>query len=147
MLSGRLPRPVHLNEDEDEIDYEIEECRIRHRPSSSSSSSSCRECDRVVAITLPKAVPMDGMTIWWDRPLVGYPRIDVTAIRGRGVWGRGRGGGGGGGATTTREDDGRKDEGREGGGGEEASFYKAWEEAHETFRKKAKTRERQVIED
>ncbi|KAL3792545.1 hypothetical protein ACHAW5_003675 [Stephanodiscus triporus] len=104
---GRLPH---------EVDYEIEECRICHRPYSRPLVVVVmpRNATGSSAITLPKAVPMDGMTIWWDRPLVGYPRIDVTAIRGRG-WGRVRGGRGGGGATTTREDDGRKDEDGRGG--------------------------------
>ncbi|KAL3808319.1 hypothetical protein ACHAXA_004048 [Cyclostephanos tholiformis] len=86
---------------------------------------------------------MAGMTIWWDRPLVGYPRIDVSAICERG----------GGGIVdgppppkpTTTSTMTACEGGNEyaGGGG---AFRKAWDEAHEAFREKAKTRERQVID-
>jgi hypothetical protein len=156
MLSGRLPRPIHLNEGEDEIGYDIEEYLPTPAPPGGEGeggdlgTDESRFCDRVVAIVLPKAVPMAGMTVWWDRPLVGRTAIDVSAIVERGG-GRGGGGGADGGgvhpttatATSTVTTAPHEDDDPGGGGG---SFRVAWEEAHEAFRAKAKTRERMVID-
>jgi hypothetical protein len=164
LLRGRLPRPIHLNEDENEIDFEFEE-----RPTSTVAVVGGGETfDRVVTIFLPKAVPMAGMTIWWDRPLVGYPSIDVSAICDRGGGGGrsgfvgdgggeggGRVGGGGRGGDADNDDvpssclpptptttcEGGNE--YEGGGG---AFRRAWDEAHEAFRERAKTREKLVID-
>lgn len=155
LLAGKLPRPIHLHENEDVIDYTIEDYPLDNI--NEDNGLCVIKCDRVVLITLPKATPMVGMTIWWDRPLVGYPRIhvgdiedrthnilstkkksmtnnaskhninnddDVTMV------------------TATKKpvyDDDEKD------GGADA-FRKAWDEAHDAFRKKAQTREKQIID-
>ena len=106
---------------------------------------------------------MAGLTIWWDRPLVGYPRIHVEDIEDRKTTTA---------LSTTKKitmdnvdnsnynhhhnnisnnetttttttsmyEDGKMN--NEDGGG---AFRKAWEEAHNAFRTKAQTREKQVI--
>mmetsp|Transcript_28775 Transcript_28775/g.52600 ORF Transcript_28775/g.52600 Transcript_28775/m.52600 type:complete len:89 (+) Transcript_28775:841-1107(+) len=85
---------------------------------------------------MAKAVPMAGMVSWWDCPLVGYPQIDVSAIRERRN-GRGTGGGGG---------DGDGDGDRRGEEGKKEAFQKAWEEAHVMFREKMKTKQKQSVD-
>jgi hypothetical protein len=156
LLSGKLPRPIHLHENEDVIDYTIEDYPLDNI--NEDNGLCVIKCDRVVLITLPKATPMVGMTIWWDRPLVGYPRIHVGDIEDRtnnilstkkksmtnnvnrhnsninnddDVMM----------VTATKKpvyDDDEKDGG--------AAFRKAWDEAHDAFRKKAQTREKQIID-
>ena len=74
LLRGRLPRPIHLNEDEDEIQYEIED-NLCITPSGDD-----QVCTKLVAVTLPKAVPMSGMVLWWDCPLVGLPKIEMSFV-------------------------------------------------------------------
>ena len=74
LLRGRLPRPIHLNEDEDEIHYEIEDNLC------STSSDDDHACTKLVSVILPKAVPMSGMVLWWDCPLVGLPKIDLSFV-------------------------------------------------------------------
>merc|ERR1712111_227520 len=73
LLFGRLPRPIHLNEDEDEIDFDIEEYNTE-------GESEFDGITKLVTIIMPKAVPMAGMFLWWDCPLVGYPEIDLSTI-------------------------------------------------------------------
>mmetsp|Transcript_10966 Transcript_10966/g.25516 ORF Transcript_10966/g.25516 Transcript_10966/m.25516 type:complete len:323 (-) Transcript_10966:69-1037(-) len=105
LLRGRLPRPIHLNEEEDEIHYEIEE-NLCIAPSGDD-----QVCTKLVAVTLPKAVPMSGMVLWWDCPLVGLPKIDLSFV------------------------------------GEKRETYKqAWDKAHEIFKEKLKSRERQCVD-
>lgn len=33
---------------------------------------------KVVLVTLYKAVPMEGVCIWWRRPLMNFPEIDIV---------------------------------------------------------------------
>jgi hypothetical protein len=158
LLAGKLPRPIHCHENEDDIDYNIEDYPLDNI--NEDNGLCVIKCDRVLVITLPKATPMAGMTIWWDRPLVGYPRIHVGDIEDRtanilstkkkksmtynvnkncsninidDV------------VTTTTatisHDDGKTN--NEDGG---AAFRKAWDEAHDAFRKKSQTREKQIID-
>merc|ERR1719491_1281820 len=61
-----------------------------------------------------KAVPMAGLVLWWDRPLRGFPSIDVAAIGERTAPGRTEEGRG----AARRGDDGRK-----------AAFQEAWDDA------------------
>mmetsp|Transcript_37070 Transcript_37070/g.89403 ORF Transcript_37070/g.89403 Transcript_37070/m.89403 type:complete len:337 (+) Transcript_37070:160-1170(+) len=123
LLSGELSRPIHLNQDEDEIDFEIEDYHGR------DNEYNCTKC---VTIIMPKAVPMAGMVLWWDRPLDGFPQIDVSMIDDRNP---SRQTAGGEKEPAARSKDDKK-----------ASFQKAWEEAHTMFREKMKTKEKQSIE-
>ena len=119
LLAGTLPRPVHTHQDEDAIDFEIED-----NLGEGGRDGAPPACDKLVSITLPKAVPMAGLVLWWDRPLVGYPRIDVSTIRER----RGKG-------TAPQNGDEKKE-----------AFQKAWEQAHVMFRDKMKTKEKEAID-
>jgi hypothetical protein len=62
ILVGELPHPVHACEDDDgDIDWTIESTGNK----------------RFVTVTLYKAVPMQGLFIWWKHPLQEYPEIDI----------------------------------------------------------------------
>jgi hypothetical protein len=62
ILVGELPHPVHACEDDDDdIDWAIESTGNK----------------RFVTVTIYKAVPMQGLFIWWKRPLQEYPEIDI----------------------------------------------------------------------
>jgi len=112
LLYGSLPRPIHLNEGEDEIDFEIED---NHHLKDNS------KCTKLVSITLPKAVPMAGLVLWWDCPLVGFPQINVSTIQGRG----------------SKGDNSQQDK--------KEAWKKAWDEAHVMFKEKVKTRVKQEV--
>ncbi|KAL7527717.1 hypothetical protein ACHAXR_002091 [Thalassiosira sp. AJA248-18] len=124
LLTGKLPRPVHLNQDEDEIDFEIED-----NLDEGASAGDCN-CNKLVTIVMPKAVPMAGMVLWWDCPLVGYPQIDVSTIQERNLSKQTKGEGG-----VIQQTDEKKE-----------AFQKAWDEAHTMFREKMKTKEKQSID-
>ena len=130
LLKGKLPHPIHLNQDEDDIDFEIEDNNIAVDVGDVSKDESNNKNinNKLVTIIMPKAVPMSGMVIWWDCPLVGYPKINVSAIQDRSK----RGGGDINDETTPQE---KKKE----------AFQVAWEEAHKMFKEKMKTREKQEI--
>jgi len=115
LLYGSLPRPIHLNEGEDEIDFEIED---NHHLKGDNS-----ECTKLVSITLPKAVPMAGLVLWWDCPLIGFPQIDVSTIQGR---------------QGSKGDSMQQDDKKE-------AWKNAWDEAHVMFKEKVKTRVKQEI--
>lgn len=127
LLAGRLPRPVHLNEGDEEVDYEIEDNPL-------TGGASAGGCAKLVSIALPKAVPMTGMVLWWDRPLLGYPRIDVSTVEGRG-----------GASTSTTKKDSKSSAGT-GRDERKEAFQRAWDEAHVMFKEKMKNKERQEIE-
>ena len=115
LLYGNLPRPIHLNEGEDEIDFEIED---NHHLGNNSS-----ECTKLVSITFPKAVPMVGLVLWWDCPLIGFPQIDVSNMQGR---------------QSSKGDNMQQNDKKE-------AWKKAWDEAHVMFKEKVKTRVKQEI--
>ena len=115
LLYGSLPRPIHLNEGEDEIDFEIEDNHL---------GDNSDECTKIISITLPKAVPMAGLVLWWDCPLIGYPKIDVSNIQGR--------------QSSKGGDHGQQNDKKE-------AWKKAWDEAHVMFKEKVKTRVKQEI--
>jgi hypothetical protein len=163
LLAGKLPRPIHYHENEDDIDYNIEDYPFTNI--NEDNGLCVIKCDRVLVITLPKATPMAGLTIWWDRPLVGYPRIHVEDIEDRtsnilstkkkksmttNVVNKNKNS-----SNTNIDDvvtttttapmydkDGTTNNDEDGG----AAFRKAWDEAHDAFRKKAQTREKQIID-
>ena len=89
LLEGELPHPVHLSEDDDDVvDWSIEDTG-----------------GRFLVITLHKAVPMQGLSVWWRRPLMEFPEVDMNAVRG---------------------------ESNQGNASKE--FLEAWEQAHKIFR-------------
>ncbi|VEU34540.1 unnamed protein product [Pseudo-nitzschia multistriata] len=92
LLEGELPHPVHLDEDEEVVDWSVEAA-----PSEATG--------RYLCVALRKAVPMQGLSVWWRRPLTEFPEADLGAIRG---------------AELSK------------GGSDE--FLRAWEEAHKVFR-------------
>ena len=73
LVHGDLPHPIHYNErndngndddDEDEMDWEIVHDKVGRK---------------YVLLTLPKAVPMAGMTIRWKRPLQQVDLVEDDA--------------------------------------------------------------------
>jgi len=70
LLNGELPHPVHLAEDEEDIDWSVV-------TTTAVDSSSSSPSERYLLITLYKAVPMQGVFIWWRRPLMQFPEIEM----------------------------------------------------------------------
>ncbi|CAB9500377.1 expressed unknown protein [Seminavis robusta] len=73
LLEGEFPHFIHAAEDDDDfVDAETPYC------------SSDWAIDRTTGdaaywvMTLLKAVPMDGMTIWWRRPLTQFDEMEPT---------------------------------------------------------------------
>ncbi|KAL7498923.1 hypothetical protein ACHAWT_010273 [Skeletonema menzelii] len=126
LFTGLLPRPIHLNQDEDEVEFEIENSGIANND---DVSESC--FDRFVSITMTKAVPMQGLVLWWDCPIIGFPKIDVSSIKDRKV-------------SSDAKSSSSKDDNNSNIAKKEA-FQKAWDEAHEMFREKMKKKEKQTI--
>ena len=126
LFNGLLPRPIHLNKDEEEVEYEIEtsasDTIITDDDNDDDKEETC--CDRFVAIVLPKAVPMHGMVLWWDCPIVGFPKISVASIQDR--------------QTLAAKSSSSNDEKKE-------AFQKAWAEAHDMFREKMKKKEKHIM--
>ena len=131
LFTGLLPRPIHLNQDEDEVEYEIENLGIAN---DKTVSDTC--CDRFVSITMPKAVPMHGLVLWWECPIIGFPKIDVSSIQDRKVSSNGVGSG----AKIGNSNDDKINNITK-----KEAFQKAWDEAHEMFREKMKKKERQAV--
>lgn len=108
LLQGYMAYPFHLPEGEDQVDWEIDvnnELNIK-----------------MVRITFLKAVPMQGLTVWWSRPLLHFAEIDVVT----GVEGRAK--------TGNNESSSKHNE-----------WKRAWDEAHEMFKEKIKNREKNVV--
>jgi hypothetical protein len=61
LYEGDLPHPVHLAQEDEDIDWSFER----------------RQGNRFVVTTLYKAVPMQGLTVWWKRPLMEVPEIEM----------------------------------------------------------------------
>ena len=92
---------------EDEIDWEV------------SVSGDVK----MIRMTLLKAVPIQGLTIWWSRPFLHFPSIDVTTdIKGKDM---------------SNRDDGQKTQHKQ--------WKETWDEAHRLFRENIKHREKQLI--
>ncbi|KAL3794420.1 hypothetical protein HJC23_012957 [Cyclotella cryptica] len=132
LLSGKLPRPVYLNQGEDEIGFDIEDNIAADIESNNT---------KFVTIVLPKAVPMEGMIIWWERPLLGFPTIDVSLINDRNNSME---------RVMSVEEynasmDRKQSAKTKGESSKKEAFAKAWRDAHEKFREKVKTREPQDI--
>ena len=73
-LHGTLSRPVHLAQDEDTIDWTIEEEPLLASPSSSRLL-------RYLCVTLSKATPMPGLTLWWTQCLPQYEPQEIQLTK------------------------------------------------------------------
>lgn len=116
LFRGHLAYSIHLPEDEEEVDWEID-------------TTSNLKNKKLVKITLSKALPMQGLTIWWNKPFLGFPEIDVV---------------------NDIED---RDKKRNTNGCDQRTPIKnheqmktVWDEAHRMFREKVKNREKQSID-
>ena len=102
LLEGELPHAVHLAEEDLAVDWSVED----------------EQMYRFLVVTLHKAVPMQGLTVWWRRPLMSFPEADLTVIRG---------------------DDKSKQQ-----GAASKEFLDAWEEAHKIFREGKQKKDRKA---
>jgi len=110
LIEGYLPYPIHLDEDEEEVDWNI---------STDESPISSSKSDRIIKIYLNKAVPMGGITIWWNRPLMDYPQINTqTDIEGRNV------------IKSCKNDNNSNNR--------ETEMKRVWDEAHRLYRERIK---------
>jgi len=98
LFEGELPHPVHLEEDDDNVDWSISRDNSNHR---------------FLTITLYKAVPMHGLSVWWRRPMMKFPELDLEQVKDQSTIG-----------TTA--------------GTSSQNFLKSWEEAHKMFREEKK---------
>lgn len=64
-FQGDLPHAVHLAQEEEEIDWSIERLR-----------GDDDDNNRYLTIILSKAVPMEGVFVWWKRPLLQCPETE-----------------------------------------------------------------------
>ena len=120
LLSGSTPHPVHLAENEDDVDWDIEEVNA------DGNGTNDKSTIKFVRIHLNKACPMEGVTIWWSRPLLQFAEINVESIAGR------------------NRCNGKMKEGNsEINRGEK--LKKTWDEAHELFKTKIQNREKLSI--
>lgn len=109
LFQGNFAYPIHLAEGEEQgdVEWEIDVTDANHK---------------LIRITLYKAVPMMGVTLWWKKPFVHFDDIDVvTGVEGR---------------TNVGND-----------GSHHHEWKKTWEDAHEMFKEQIKNRERQIIDD
>jgi len=84
LFSGNFPHFIHLPEGEEAIDWEIDTCEYYHDVLDLlSSAAGCAGQTKLIRITLLKAVPMAGVSLWWSHPLLHCPKTDVNAIGGR----------------------------------------------------------------
>lgn len=112
LLEGELPHPVHLAEDDEDgvVDWSV----VVREEEDNSSSINSRSC-RFLMITLYKAVPMHGLSVWWRRPLMEFPELDLDQVKD---------------TKTTQTTSGAATASQE--------FRKTWEEAHKIFREEKK---------
>lgn len=108
-FEGDLVYPVHLAEDDDQVDWTIENCL---------NDEQQQQQQRVMVITLYKATPMHGVTVWWKRPLEQCPEVDLATVRGQPP-----------GKKETPE--------------QQQSFQKVWKEAHAAFQEKITAKKRE----
>ena len=125
LLQGDFPHPIHTPEDCDmeeddqdggdgtELDWTLD--RVTERNGKSNTGQ-----EKVYwCMTIFKAVPMEGVVIWWRRPLTIFEEISATEAN--------------------------PNAGIDGGDKAEA-FQNAWEEAHRQFREKVQSKKAVVDE-
>jgi hypothetical protein len=62
LLEGEVPHSIHYAQEEDEVEWSVER--------------SCLD-ERFLAITFYKAVPTQGLSIWWRRPMMHFEEMEV----------------------------------------------------------------------
>ena len=122
LLEGEFPHPIHASEDEDDYmnedtvytssDWSIDRPTTTTTTTVSSNSNESKHSTQPQqaywVMSLSKAMPMEGVVIWWRQPLTQFPEIDVHQANPN--------------ATTQNSQ----------------AFQQAWEEAHRQFRDKSK---------
>jgi len=113
LLEGKFPHPIHAVEGGDDkddaellLDWNVD--RVTHHTSKKSNNNSVNMESVYWVLTVPKAVPMEGMVIWWRRPLQQFAEIEV------------------------------KDANPNNGSKAQAAFQQNWEEAHRQFLERSK---------
>jgi len=115
LLEGELPHPVHLAE-EDSDDGVVDWSVVVDENNNHKNESDGQHRHRFLVITLHKAVPMQGLSVWWRRPLMGFPEADLDVVRG------------------DRSDHGLSSSSPGTKGASSREFLESWEEAHKIFR-------------
>lgn len=108
LFKGHLAYSIYLPENEEEVDWEID---------------ATDPNKKLVKITLLKALPMQGLTIWWSKPFLSYPEIDVV---------------------NDIQDRDKKKTSKSAKNHEQMKAV--WDEAHRMFKEKVKNREKQSID-
>ena len=107
LLEGELPHPVYIAEDDDnDVDWSVVQ------------DDSSR---RFLMITLYKAVPMQGIFVWWRRPMMQFPELDLQQVKDDPT-------------TTTSVAASSSAAGSTIEPAASPDFLKSWEEAHKIFR-------------
>jgi hypothetical protein len=114
LLQDELPHPVHLPQDEEEEIGDLKHGQAGGRPIDWVIERQVMTDAPYISITLFKAVPMMGMSIWWKRPLISVPDLDHDVISP--------------GDRANSSNTGNTNNGQ--------AFAQAWEEAHRMFREK-----------
>ena len=120
VLEGTLTYPVYVPEDydDDEVDWSVQNCSVpmsssnNHGETDESNTDGTRLCrfEKYILITLYKATPMMGMTIWWKRCLTSETN-NATIVHNN--------------INDTEQ---------------RLAFQKAWDEAHEQFQQTMQSR-------
>ena len=112
-IQETLPHPVHRAEDDEDEDDDDDSQKGNtidwNLETWGSKDSNDNNNMKYLTITLYKAVPMQGLTLWWNRPFLSCPETDISSWR------------------------------KEATGGNSTSFEQAWKEAHATFKDKMKS--------
>lgn len=111
IFKGSLAYHIYLPEGDDDVDWEIDATNPKMK---------------LVKITLLKALPMQGLTIWWSKPILDYPEIDVVKD------------------IEDRNKDGTNDKTSTSSSKQE-ELKRVWDEAHRMFRENIKNRQKQTI--
>jgi hypothetical protein len=114
LLEGELPHPVYIAEDDDDVDWSV------------VKDNSSR---RFLMITLYKAVPMQGLFVWWRRHMMKFPELDLQQVKDDP-------------ATTPAASSSAA--GSTTAPAASQDFLKSWEEAHKIFREE-KLKKKKII--
>lgn len=116
LLEGELPHPVYIAEDDDDADWSVVQDNYNRR---------------FLMITLYKAVPMHGLFVWWRRPMMEFPELDLQQVKDDPTTTAAASSSSAAGSTTTAP-------------AAPQDFLKSWEEAHKIFREE-KMKKKKII--
>lgn len=118
-LEGELPHPVYIAEDDDDdVDWSV----VR--------DDSSR---RFLMITLYKAVPMQGIFVWWRRPMMQFPELDLQQVKDDPT------------TTTPAASSSSSAAGSTIEPAASQDFLKSWEEAHKIFREEKMKKKKTLV--